>query len=93
MGGPETLSHRELIATARHAADSGSIGIPVPLGPVRALVSLLAGIGLKLPLSRAQLARVDIDKAAVDAAEIPAGLSPRITPEEGLTRLALELEL
>lgn len=93
VGGPQTLSHRELVATARRAADHGGIDMPVPLGPVRALVSLLSGIGLKLPLSPAQLARVDLDKAAVDPAEIPAGLHPRVTPEEGLTRLALELEL
>ena len=53
VGGPQTLSHRELVATARRAADHGGIDMPVPLGPVRALVSLLSGIGLKLPLSPA----------------------------------------
>ncbi|MEZ6000386.1 hypothetical protein [Hyphomonas sp.] len=93
VGGPQTLPHRDLIAMARSASGRGGIDIPVPLGPIRALVSLLSGVGLKLPLSPAQLARVDLDKAAVDPAEIPATLQPRITPEQGLTRLARELEL
>ena len=93
VGGPQTLSHRDLIATARRASGHSSIDIPIPLGPVRALVSLVSGLGLKLPLSPAQLARVNLDKAAIDPAEIPAHLRPRITPEDGLTRLARLLEL
>lgn len=93
VGGPQILTHRELIATARRAADRGGIDIPVPLGPVRALVSLLSRLGLKLPLSPAQLARVNLDKAAVDPAQIPSALQPRIMPEEGLTQLALDLDI
>jgi uncharacterized protein YbjT (DUF2867 family) len=93
VGGPQTLSQRELIAKARRVTGRASLDIPVPLGPIRALVSMLAGMGLKLPLSPAQLARVDLDKAAVDPADIPPALKPRISPEEGLNRLALELEI
>jgi hypothetical protein len=93
VGGPQILSHRELIATARRATGRGGIDLPVPLGPVRAVVSLLAGLGLKLPLSPAQLARIDLDKAAVNPADIPAGIRPQVMPEEGLTRLALDLNI
>lgn len=93
VGGPQILSHRELIATARRATGRGGIDLPVPLGPVRAVVSLLTGLGVKLPLSPAQLARIDLDKAAVNPADIPAALRPQVMPEEGLTRLALDLDI
>ncbi|WP_375208744.1 hypothetical protein [Hyphomonas jannaschiana] len=93
VGGPQILSHRELIATARRATGRGGIDLPVPLGPVRAVVSLLTRLGIKLPLSPAQLARIDLDKAAVNPADIPAALCPQVMPEEGLTRLALDLDI
>ena len=93
VGGPQTLTHRDLISVARRATGRVGLDIPVPLGPVRALVSFLSGLGLKLPLSPAQLARLDLDKAAVDPADIPAALKPQISPEEGLTRLALDLDI
>jgi uncharacterized protein YbjT (DUF2867 family) len=42
VGGPQTLPHQDLIATARQASGHRGIDIPVPLGPIRALVSLLS---------------------------------------------------
>ena len=93
VGGPQTVPHRTLVAEARRASGRKGLDVPVPLGPVRALVSLATKLGLPMPLSPAQIARVDLDKAAVNPADIPPALQPRITLEDGLKRLAGELGL
>lgn len=93
VGGPEILTHQELLNAVRAATGRSGIDVPVPLGPVRAVTTALSGLGLPIPLSPAQLARVDLDKMAVNPAPIPEASAPRISLQEGLARLARELGL
>ena len=67
--------------------------MPLPLAPGRWVASALKALGLPSPLSPAQLRRVELDKAAVDPADIPPALQPQVSLEEGLTRLAAEMGL
>lgn len=93
VGGPDRLSHAEMVRRAVSAARPGRAVLPLPLAPGRWAVSALKALGLPSPLSPAQLRRVELDKGAVDPAAIPPGLQPQVSLEEGLTRLASEMGL
>lgn len=93
VGGPDTVTQAELVALARAACGASGLVLPVPLGPVRFGVKALARLGLRLPLSPAQLARLELDKTAVDPASIPAAIAPSVSLASGLARLAAKLEL
>ncbi len=93
VGGRDTVTQAGLVALARRACGASGLVLPVPLAPVRTGVQVLSRLGLRLPLSPAQLARLELDKAAVGPAAIPATLVPSVTLEAGLARLAAELGL
>lgn len=93
VGGPDRLSHGEMVRLAVSAARPGRAVMPLPLAPGRWVASALKAIGLPSPLSPSQFRRVELDKAAVDPADIPASLKPQISLDEGLTRLAAEMGL
>lgn len=93
VGGPDRLSHGEMVRRAVTAARPGRAVVPLPLAPGRWVASALKALGLPSPLSPAQLRRVELDKAAVDPADIPPALQPQVSLEEGLTRLAAEMGL
>lgn len=93
VGGPDTLSHAELVRRVVESVRPGRSVLPVPLAPGRWIAGSLQALSLPSPLSPAQLSRVELDKAAVDPAVIPEGLQPRIKLEDGLARLAEEMGL
>ncbi len=92
VGGPDRLSHRALVASVARAAGVRRPVLPVPIAPVRAGVGLAARLGLTLPVTPAQLARLELDKPAVDAADPPADLAPRVGLDAGLARLVAEID-
>ncbi|MEL7481318.1 MAG: hypothetical protein AAGJ29_07140 [Pseudomonadota bacterium] len=91
VGGPDVLSHRQMVSLARRAADAPGWIIPVPTALARIVRVSLSRVGVTLPLSEAQLARIDLDKAAIDARPIPDELKPRISLESGLAALAADM--
>ncbi|MCI4644227.1 MAG: NAD(P)H-binding protein [Hyphomonadaceae bacterium] len=93
VGGPDRLTHSQLMRCAADAVRPGRVFLPVPLAPGRWLAKGLKAVGLPSPLSPAQFARVELDKAAVNPASIPLTLQPRISLQEGLALLAAEMGL
>lgn len=88
VGGPDVLTHAEMVAFARQAVGRGR-PLRMPTSLARLAAALLAG----RVLSGAQLDRLELDKAAVDPVDIPPALAPRIGLEQGLARLAREMDL
>ncbi|MEM6900844.1 MAG: hypothetical protein AAF583_13880 [Pseudomonadota bacterium] len=93
VGGPDALTHRAMIQLIKRVAGGRGMLLPLPVGPVKSAVTMASELGIRLPLSPAQLARVNMNKAAVDPADLPAGLEPQVPLEAGLRTLATELGL
>ena len=88
VAGPEAVSQKTLFQQAASAAGAGPMIVSVPAAPFAAVARLIEKMGLKPPLSSAQLARVDTDKT-------PRGANPILTDislEEGLTALASAMD-
>lgn len=88
VAGPKMVSQRTLYKTVAAAADVSAKPIGVPLGPSAALLGLFERVGLRLPVSAAQLQRADMDKT-------PIGANPILgetTIAEGLAHLAAALD-
>lgn len=86
VAGPEAVTLRALLAAAQRSVGRTPRLVSVPLGPVRALAGLLP-----LPVKPAQLDRLHRHK--VPAATFPPAILGRIHLEDGLSRLARELDL
>ena len=93
VGGPETVSHADLVRLAVDATRPGRKIIPVPLAPGRWMASMMQAIGLPPLLSRAQFDRIECDKTVVDPVQIPAALQPKHRLEFRLGLLAAEMGL
>ncbi|MEO0872811.1 MAG: hypothetical protein AAFY19_12760 [Pseudomonadota bacterium] len=92
VGGPDTLSYRELVDLAKAAIGSRAlvIGCPVPILSAIARLARLVGVDLASP---GQLARIDKDKNVSGDTPLPEGLAPQIDLQTGLAKLASELGL
>ena len=88
VAGPEAVSQKALFQQAASAAGAGPMIVSVPAAPFAAVARLIEKIGLKPPLSSAQLARVDTDKTPRDASPILTDISL----QEGLTALASAMD-
>lgn len=87
VAGPRALSQRELYETAARAAGVALRTITMPLGLGSRALSVAERLGLRLPVSAAQLSRAAMDKT-------PKGPDPILgetSLEEGLVQLAAEL--
>ena len=87
VGGPDMVSHRELVGLARQAVNGQVLPVPPALARIGAALLRPAGIG------RPQIDRLTLDKQAVDPAEIPPNVAPRIGLAEGLADLARQMGL
>ena len=87
VGGPDVVSHRELVDLARQAVNGQILPVPPALARIGAALLRPAGIG------QAQLDRLNLDKQAVDPAEMPPDFAPRIGLAEGLADLARQMGL
>jgi uncharacterized protein YbjT (DUF2867 family) len=65
VGGPEALSQRQLYTAVAQAAGVNPKLINVPVGPITFALQALEKLGLRLPVSSAQLMRVGRDKTPV----------------------------
>jgi len=93
VGGPDALTHRAMIRLIRRVAGGHGVILPLPISPVRSVVRLALEMGIRLPLTPAQIARVDLNKAAVNPSDLPDDLRPQVSLETGLRDLATELGL
>lgn len=88
VAGPTALTQRALYAAVAKAGDASPIIIRAPLGPAAFVARTLEGLGVKSPLSSAQLARAAMDKT-------PTGdrvILTKTSLENGLKALAASLD-
>ena len=88
VGGPEPLSLVRLHKAVAEAVDVRPFSVSAPIGLVKFAVGALEKIGIKSPLSIAQIERVELDK-------VPAGESVQLAAtslENGLKSLAASLD-
>lgn len=93
-GGPDAVSLKALCQTAARAVGRSPgivVSVPLPIAPLAAIARLAKRLGLPVPLSPDQLARIARDKTPIGAT--PADWRAEIGLEEGLSRLARELGL
>ncbi|MEO0883256.1 MAG: NAD(P)H-binding protein [Pseudomonadota bacterium] len=93
VGGPDALTHRAMMRLVKRVAGGKGVFVSLPVGPVKSAVTMASELGIRLPLSPAQIARIDLNKAAVDPAELPELIAPQVALETGLRTLAAELGL
>jgi nucleoside-diphosphate-sugar epimerase len=91
IGGCDVVSTEGLFtAVLRAAGQSERRLVRIPLSPLRAAASAAEAAGLPAPLKRAQLARIEQDKIAAEAALY--GFTPQVGLGEGLARLRADIE-
>ncbi|MEM9668154.1 MAG: NAD-dependent epimerase/dehydratase family protein [Pseudomonadota bacterium] len=93
IGGPDAVTHRAMLQLIKRIAGGKGIILPLPVGPVKSAVTVASELGIRLPLTPAQIGRVDLNKAAVDPADVPDDLVPQTPLETGLRNLATEMGL
>ncbi|MEM7660829.1 MAG: hypothetical protein AAF292_01165 [Pseudomonadota bacterium] len=93
VGGPDALTHRAMLKLIKRIAGGRGILFPLPVGPVKSAVTMASELGIRLPVTPAQIARANMNKAAIDPADLPDGLAPQVPLEAGLRTLATELGL
>ncbi|GGY52393.1 SDR family oxidoreductase [Parvularcula lutaonensis] len=90
VAGSEALPQKELFSRVLGAVRKGNGAVlTVPLAALRAAAKAAEAVGLKLPLSTAQLARFERDKTPT-LPQLP-GFAPSVSLSEGLERLAEDL--
>ncbi|MGD2131213.1 MAG: NAD(P)H-binding protein [Maricaulaceae bacterium] len=91
--GPKPVSQLELYRAAAHAAGRNRLILPAPAALLGPLARLALAMRAPFPLGLAQIARADVDKTpALEDAQIPDGWAPQISLEDGLKRLAEEID-
>lgn len=88
VAGPNAVTQRALYALAATAARARIKAVPIPFGPAAGVLAFLEGVGIKLPISAAQMRRAGADKG-------PRGAAPIITETrltDGLAALAAALD-
>ena len=89
VAGPAPVIQREVYQLAAQAAGKNPFTPSIPLLPLSTAISLLEAVGVKPPVTKAQIARVEKDK-------VPNGVCVILTAtplEDGLERLAREMGL
>ncbi len=88
VAGPEPVAQGALFRAAAYAAGSKSLILPMPLAPVAPVLSFLEKLGLRLPVTSAQIARAGLDKTP----SCEHVLLTKTSLKEGLAALAADLD-
>ena len=89
VAGPAAATQKEVYRLAAKATGKNPFTPSIPLLPLSAALSLLEAIGIKPPVSKAQIARVEKDKVPQGAGVI----LTETTLDDGLRLLAAEMGL
>jgi uncharacterized protein YbjT (DUF2867 family) len=88
LAGPESLSHRDLVARAAALLGRSPRSIPLPLSLVRGVAGLMERVSANPPLTRAMLGVLDHDDD-VDTSEASRRLGLDLTPLAEMLRLCV----
>lgn len=88
VAGPDRLSQQEIFETVRRVVGKRAGVIALPLAPFRAVAALFEGVGLKAPISSAQLNRLGANKCPTGK---PVHFG-KTTFHDGVTALARALD-
>ena len=88
VSGPETVSQRALYSACAEAAGVSLRTVPIPIKAAGRAVHMIEKVGIRLPISSAQLQRASIDKCAAG----PERLTGTTSLRQGLNALVQDLD-
>jgi NADH dehydrogenase len=91
-GGPEIMTTRQFYTCVSRALGGTRILVQTPGWAIAAGARIAKGLGFEFPLDAAQIARVDLDRRAVEQMPLPEHLKPKTTMEIGLAHLIAQLD-